>query len=136
MSGRSPARVSALPWMLLLSSACVFGSDATGVLHPRCDHYYQYLLDITTFRGHRLEKTIQFHVLGENGFQLYANQWVDSPSQGDAKFSRIRIVHLSHHWWRGTVMSGNFAIVFADGKKLEGSFEAKYVTPPSQFICE
>jgi len=83
-----------------------------------------------------LEKTIEFRVLGENGFQLYANQWVDSPSQGDAKFSRIKIANLSHHWWRGTVMSGSFIIEYADSQKLEGSFEAKYVKPPSQLICE
>jgi hypothetical protein len=80
---------------------------------------------------------IQFHVLGDNGFQLYANQWLDSPGPGDAKFSRVQIVHLSSHWWRGTVMSGNFIVIFADGQKLEGSFKAKSVKPPGGFlICE
>ena len=33
-------------------------------------------------------------------------------------------------------MSGNFVIVFGDGKKLEGSFDAKYVKPPGEFVCE
>src|SRR5271166_4344011 len=116
MLGRSTVRVSAFLCTLLLSPVCAFGSDATGVLHATCDHVYQYLLDITTFRGHPLEKTIQLHILGETGFQLYANQWVDSPGPGDATVSRVQIVHLSRHWWRGTVMSGNFVIVFVDGK--------------------
>jgi hypothetical protein len=84
-----------------------------------------------------LPKTIEFHVLGEIGFQLYANQWVDSRGPEGAKFSQIQIVQLSHHWWRGTVMSGNFVVVFVDGKKLQGSFKAKYVKPPGGlFICD
>jgi hypothetical protein len=66
---------------------------------------------------------------------LYANQWVDSP-QDDAKSSRIQVVHLSRHWWRTMEMSGNFEIVFYDGRKLEGSFRAKYVKPRAELICE
>jgi hypothetical protein len=119
-----------------MSSVRAFGSDATGVLHPACGFPYQYLLDITNFRGHRLEKTIRFKVLGEYGLQLGANQWVDSPRDDDAKSSRIQVVHLSRHWWRTLEMSGNFEIVFLDGRKLEGSFKAKYVKPPGQFICD
>ena len=67
MLGQSTARVSALLCMLLSSSVYAFESDATGVLHPTCDSAYQYLLDITTFRGHRLQEPIQLHVSGENG---------------------------------------------------------------------
>lgn len=37
---------------------------------------------------------------------------------------------------RGPVMSGNFVIVFGDGRKLEGSFKAKYIKPAGPFICE
>ena len=33
-------------------------------------------------------------------------------------------------------MSGNFEIVFYDGRKLEGSFRAKYVKPSAELICE
>jgi len=33
-------------------------------------------------------------------------------------------------------MSANFVIVFVDGRKLEGSFKAKYVKPAGEFICE
>jgi len=136
MLGRSTARTSAVLCALLMSSVRAFGVDATGVLRPECGLPYQYLLDITNFRGHRLGRTIQFQVLGDYGLQLHANQWVDSPRQDDAKLSRIQIVHLSRHWWRTMEMSGNFVIVFADGRKLEGSFKAKYVKPPGPFICE
>jgi hypothetical protein len=136
MSGRPSSLICALLCMLPLSSVIAFGSDATGTLYPTCDFAYPYLLDLTTFRGHRLEKAIEFHVLGEYGFQLYANQWVDSRSPGDARVSRIQIVSMSSHWWRAMVMSGNFIVEFTDGKRLEGSFRAKYVKPPGDFICE
>ena len=136
MLRRGAARTIAVFWALLISSVRSFGSDAIGVLHPQCGFPYGYLLEITNYQGHRLEKAIEFKVLGESGLQLYANQWVDSPRQDDAKSSRIQIIHLSRHWWRTMEMSGNFEIVFDDGRKLEGSFRAKYVKPPGDFVCE
>ena len=33
-------------------------------------------------------------------------------------------------------MSGNFEILFADGRKMEGSFKAKYVKPREPIICD
>lgn len=137
MLGRSTARSTAVLCALLTSSAHAFGADATGVLRPTCEYVYRYLLDIKTFRGHRFEKPIRFQVLGDYGLKLHANQWVNSPRNDDAQSSRIQVVHLSRHWWRTMEMSGNFEIVFADGRKLEGSFKAKYVKPPGgPFICE
>ena len=136
MLGRGTARTGAVVCILLMSSVRSFGSDAIGVLRPVCGGPYEYLLDITYFRGHRLEKTIQFKVLGDYGLRLNANQWIDSPLQDHARSSRIQVRHLSRHWWRTMEMSGNFEIVFDDGRKLEGSFRAKYVKPPGDFICE
>jgi len=130
------AQTNAILCTLLISSVSSFGSDAVGILHPQCGSPYQYLLEITNYKGHRLERTIKFKVLGESGLQLYANQWIDSPRQDDAKSSRIQILHLSRHWWRTMEMLGNFEIVFDDSRKLEGSFRAKYVRPPGDFICE
>jgi hypothetical protein len=129
-------RASAVLCALLVSSVHAFGADATGVFRPTCESVYQYLLDITTFRGHRLGKPIQLQVLGEVGLDLYPKQWVDSPRNDDIKSSRIQVLHLSHHGWRSE-MSGNFEIVFGDGRKLEGSFKAKYVKPlGGPLICE
>jgi len=136
MFGRSTVRASAVVCVLLLSCLQAFGANAIGVLHPMCGIPYGYLLYITSFQGHRLEKAIRFKVFGDYGLKLYANQWVDSPRDDDAKSSRIRVVHVSRHWWQPMEMSGDFEIVFADGRKLEGSFKAKYVKPPGLFICE
>jgi hypothetical protein len=133
---RSTARVSALLCMLLSASVSAFAGDAIGVLHPMCGFPYQYILEITNYRGHRLEEPIKFKVLGDYPLQLEAGQWVDSPRDDDAKSSRIQIVHVSRHRRRTMEMFGNFEVVFIDGRKLEGSFRAKYVKPPGEFICE
>jgi hypothetical protein len=100
MLGRATARTSAILCALFMGSVCSLASDAIGALRPMCGFPYQYLLEITKFRRHRLGKTVQFKVLGESGLQLYANQWVESPREDDAKFSRIQVLHLSRHWWR------------------------------------
>ena len=120
----------------LLLTLPAFASDAIGVLHPTCGFPYQYILEITDYRGHRLEKAIQFEVLGDYGLRLYMNEWVESRRPTDAMSSRIQIVHVSRHWWRPMKISGNFEIIFRDGRKLEGPFKAKYVKPPSLLICE
>jgi hypothetical protein len=135
MLDRVTVRTSAILCALLLTPRA-FASDAIGVLHPTCGFPYQYILEITNYRGHRLEQTIRFKVLGDYGLQLEANQWVDSPRDDDAKSSRVQIVHVSRHWWQTMEMSGNFEIVFTDGRKLEGPFRAKYVKPPHPVICE
>lgn len=136
MLGRLTARTGALLCTLLLTLR-VFGSDAIGVLRPTCGLPYQYLIEITDYRGPRLEKAIQFKVLGESGLELYANQWVESPRADDAISSRIQIVHLSRgSWMRPMEISGNFEIVLGDGRKLAGSFKAKYVKPAHLGICE
>jgi hypothetical protein len=94
-----------------LLTQLAFGSDAVGVLHPVCA--------VTNYQGYRLEKPIQFKVIGESGLQVYANQWVDSPREDSAKSSRVQIVQVSRHWWRTMEMSGNFESVFEDGRKFE-----------------
>lgn len=136
MSGRLTGRTTAVLCALILSCVRASGADSIGVLHPICGFPYRYLLEITNYQGPRLERALQFKVLGESGLRLSANQWVDSPRPDDAKSSRIQIVHLARHWWRAMEMSGNFEIVFGDGTKLEGSFNAKYVKPPNPLICE
>jgi hypothetical protein len=101
-----------------------------------CGFPYQYILEITNYRGHRLEQPIQFKVLRDHSLELETNRWVDSPRDDDAKSSRIQVLHVSRHWWRTMEISGNFEIVFADGRKLEGSFQARYVKPPRPVVCE
>jgi hypothetical protein len=135
MLARFTARTSAILSALFLTLPAS-ASDAGGVLHPTCGFPYQYILEITNHRGQQLEQPIKFKVLGDLGLQLYPNQWVDSPRDDDAKSSRIQVLRVSRHWWRPMEMTGNLEIVFIDGRKLEGSFKARYVKPPAPIICE
>lgn len=135
MLGRLAARVIAILWALSLTLHAS-ASDAIGVLHPLCGFPYQYVLEITAYRGHKLERKLQFKVLGLPALAAYGNQWVDSPRQDDANFGRIQIVRVSRHWWRALEMSGNFEIEFTDGRHMEGSFKARYLKPPTPVICE
>ena len=129
------ARNVAVVCALLMSSERVFGDDATGDLRPICGFLIN-SLDITNFEGRRVENPIQFKVLGDFGLQSSLNEWIDSPYPVDATVSRVQVVRLSRHWWRTIEMFGNFVIVFGDGRKLEGSFKAKYVKPQRILICE
>jgi len=92
---------------------------------------YRYMLEITDYRGHRLEQAINFGII----LDFHLNEWVDLPP-GEAKSRRVQVAHLSHHWWQALEMSGNFEIVFADDRRLDGPFKAKYVTPPGRWGCE
>ncbi len=136
MFGRLTARTSGVLCALVLSSLPAFGSDAIGLLHPTCGFPYGYLLEITSYRGQRLPEPIRFQVMGEPALQSYLGQWDAPPSNDDAKFRRIQVLHVSHHWGRAMEMTGNFVIEFEDGRKMEGSFRAKLVKPPEVLICE
>jgi hypothetical protein len=51
--------------------------------------------------------------------------------------SRLQGVHVSFKWWRWPrTFSGNFAVEFKDGRKLQGSFKARFIKPKTTFICE
>jgi hypothetical protein len=97
-----------------------------GVIHPTCDTIYGYQLELTKYRRHRLEKTIRFKTFGDLGLQMFPNKWLDELGMecGEADpcasfFSRIQVLHVSYYG--GMLrLTGNFVIIFADHRKLEG----------------
>jgi hypothetical protein len=120
--------------VLLLGTLRASAADATGSLELTCGFPYRYILEITNFRGHRLKQPIQFRLLDPQDFNL--NRWEDSPGERSAEVSRIqmtRVYRLRRPNWG---LSGNFMFVFADGRRMEGSFNAKYVEPRVPAICE
>jgi hypothetical protein len=132
-----------LPVAVLLAFAPAFGSDASGVIHPTCDLPSGYQLDLTNYGQHRLEKTIRFRIYGVVGPQMFPNKWLDihgvECGEADpcaAYFSRIQILHLSYDRGQMLRLSGNVTLILDGGRKLEGSFTAKYVKPPQPLICE
>jgi len=50
--------------------------------------------------------------------------------------SKIQILHVSYRWSKMKTVSGNFAVEFYDGRKLEASFKAKVRRPQAKIICE
>jgi hypothetical protein len=133
----SRAVTSAAVCAFLIVSRPAFGSDATGVIHPTCDLPYGYQIELTNYGQHRLEKTIRFKALGEIG------QWLDELGMDcgaadpcAAYFSRIQVLRVSRQRGQIQRMSGNVTIILNGGRKLEGSFVAKFVKPPRPLICE
>ena len=125
---------------LLFAAVPVSGSDATGSMgFYKCSTIAWAHLTLDRFRGRPLEKTIVFTVWDHRRLEPSEKEWSDNealecakPDQCEsATHARIRFSHLSS----GKV-SGDFAIEFRDGRKLEGSFRAKRIRPPKPIICD
>jgi hypothetical protein len=74
---------------------------------------------------------------------MLPNEWLDElgmecgAADPCAKyFSRIQVLHVSYHREQILRVSGKVTIILDGGRKLEGSFTAKYVKPRYQIICE
>ena len=94
------------------------------------------------FRKQKLETTIAFTLPGFlNAFpkewtRVEGLQCVGLNACDPIPYSRIRIVRVSHSRWRSMRLSGDFEVRLSDGRKLEGSFEAKEIKPSKDVICE
>jgi hypothetical protein len=143
MFGRTRALYCAALCVLLLGPVPAFGSDASGVFHPTCDIIYGYQLELMRYAGHHLEEPIRFKIFGDMGLQMFPNKWLDEQGMEcrDADpcagyFSRLQVLHVSYHRGHILGLSGKVTIVLGGGRKLEGSFTAKYVKPAQPLICE
>jgi hypothetical protein len=74
---------------------------------------------------------------------MFPNEWLDELGMECAEadpcalfFSRIQVLHVSHDRGQILGLSGNFVIILDSGRKLKGSFIAKYVKLPQPLICE
>ncbi len=74
--------------------------------------------------------------------ELYKNEWaevqMDCPQRGRCETVRgkIQILCVSQGRRIVSALSGNFAVTYIDGRKLEGSFSAKGIQPAEEIICE
>jgi hypothetical protein len=140
MLTRSVGRILCLA---LLGCVRMRASDAAGLFRPICGPLNPYRVEIHDFRGQRLEKWIQFQVLDEDYRQPDLTEWIEAGGQQcsstkceKATSSRVQVIRTTRHWLRSMTIRGNFEMVFADGRKLEGSFQAKYVKPVHELRCE
>jgi hypothetical protein len=126
-----------------LSLSCVppaaQGSDATGAVRVvSCDFFERYRLELVRVQGKNMEKLLAFKLPGYIGSQR-EDEWIDGPGMECTRLGecesvgggRVRITHVSNR-----SLTGNFVISFKDGRKLEGSFSAKWMKRPKDFICE
>lgn len=133
----------------LLFSPHATGSDATGtVRYYSCSQFRSYHLDLTRFKGRTQEKSIVFIIPGGGVLEqiVHEKKWTAAEAMACAgpwpgvceSFvdSKIQTLRVTHRWKRYREVSGNFAVEFQDGRKLKGSFTAKFKLPRKPYSCE
>jgi hypothetical protein len=107
-----------------------------------------YRLDLTRFKGRTLDKYNVFTIPGGGALEYVADEkkWIAvegmacaGPWPGVCESlvdSKIQILRVTHRWGRCRTVSGNFAVEFQGGRKLKGSFTAKFKLPRRPIICE
>ena len=121
------------------------GSDATGVVRfHSCSQFKFFRLDLTRFKGRVLDEANVFIIPGgwvlehEKGWMAADAMACAGPWPGVCESfvdSKIQILRVTHRWGRHRV-SGNFAVEFQGGRKLKGSFTAKFKLPRKPIICD
>ena len=130
-------------WFLLVFASpalSVDGSDATGFIRfANCNVSNQYRLTLLRYRKQKLKKAIVLEIPSEWGLAELTKDWLEVDGKqclGDGPCevvaSKIRDVHFQG----GHAVSGSFAVVVEDGRKLQGTFQAKYIKPLTRIICE
>ena len=124
---------------LLLTPPPTYGSDATGTVRfVSCD-FWQYRLELIRFQKRNLENGLAFKL---PGYLETNKEWMevpmDCPQRGrcETVSGKIQILHVSYGRRSVSALSGNFAVSYVDGRKLEGSFSAKGIQPATEIICE
>jgi hypothetical protein len=131
--------------MLLLTapSVSIYGSDAKGSIRfGECNPMRWYRLTLTQFQNEKLKKTIDLELPNDWVLQHMTKEWLQVSGMECVEekscvgvIGKIQNVHF-HGWREMTGITGNFIIEFVDGSKIEGSFNAKYIKPPTTIICE
>ncbi len=129
---------------LLLSSPPAYGSDATGFVEYGCS-VFPYRLALVRYRKQKLPNPIWFHLPRPEYLKEFTKDWAEGWDASQCGADRceeiakdkLQGVHASYRWrrWPRT-FSGNFSIEYKDGRKLQGSFKAKFIKPKTQILCE
>ncbi len=142
-------RLRHIPWFvalpLLLFISLASARDASGSIRfASCSFSERYLLILVGFQTDGAERALEFKVPGvrlepeEDGIQVPVT--VDCARSAQCEIfvrGRIQMLRVSRGW-RGSLksISGKFVVTFNDGRKIEGSYTAKYVKPSKLAICE
>jgi hypothetical protein len=126
---------------LLFTPPPTYGSGATGTVRfVSCELLNELRLELVRFQKKNLENGLAFRL--PMNLETYKNEWMevgtDCSQRGRCETVRgkIQILHVSYAWRSMRAISGNFAVAYIDGRKLEGSFSAKGIQPRTEIICE
>jgi hypothetical protein len=140
---RSPFRIARFLLTLTLLPGFVCGREARGVFRfQSCEVARQYRLTLTQSPKQQASNVIELDLPHDWGLENLTKDWLEvtgwackGEGQCESIAGKIRNVHL--HGWRSlNGISGEFAVEFRDGRKLEGAFRAKYIKPASEIVCE
>jgi hypothetical protein len=119
----------------------IWASDATGSFtFASCSFAESYRIDLSRFQ--KKDRALTFKV-PETLVTGSWRDWLEVPGEectasGHCEIimkSKIRILHVSPGSVHAKKISGDFEVLFSDGRKREGSFSAKFAKPSTQFIC-
>ena len=126
---------------LILVSVEASSKEAIGMMENYgCDSTQRYRLTLMHIPGADPTETIGLILPSDWALGHLFKDW--APVEGTvecnkrdectaAATNKIRVRRLSSH-----SISGDFAVEFRGGRKLEGSFTAKWVKPKEPWICE
>jgi hypothetical protein len=138
-------------YLLLLTSLQTLAVEAKGFVRPEaCSFFESDRLHLVSIGNHKLNKPIVLKFPGEGAWDYLLNTWSEvsgADCSADDRcesvaHSKIRIQYVARGIFipfrgrRINGISGDFAVEFSDGRKLEGSFRAKTRKPEHQMICE
>jgi hypothetical protein len=118
-------------------------SDATGSMSPvPCSLFYAYRLVLVRFQERILDRSIEFDLPSDWRQKVRAKQWTEvggreCSDQRQCEPAAEAKVQITRFPRRGTkTVSGQFVVLFRDGRKFEGSFQARYLWRPLPRNCE
>lgn len=131
--------------LFVCASLPAYGSDATGFFRfGSCTYFETYRLELVRFHKQKPEKSMVFMLPGDWTLERWSKEWSATPAMEctpsgqceAAPRSAINISRVSRRWGAIRAISGSFAIQSKDGKRIEGSFRAKFIKPATKIICE
>lgn len=136
---------------LVLASLPSYAADAVGFIRPEnCNEFVGTSIYLQKLRDRKLSRTIVLKVPSVYLLETWPGDWFDVPGMEcatasqcvNASHSKVRISRVSEArsvpLFKKTpsAVEGSFSIEFRDGRRIEGSFKAKFRRPEKPMICE
>jgi hypothetical protein len=122
---------------LLFMPPPTYGSDAAGTVRfASCDFLAALRLELVRFQKANLENPLVFKLPRNPKGVVGSAHGLPAARPMRDRERQDQILHVSYGRRSVSALSGNFAVSYIDGRKLEGSFSAKGIQPATEIICE